>query len=97
MGVDFMKAVYNLEPKYRITMLAREEWTRSPGIPVVKGLLCYTNGSRTSEGILPGVYGQSVNRRLSIPLGKYATGFQVEVYAILACAHEIEAQHRPEK
>jgi ribonuclease HI len=43
------------------------------------------------------VYGQSVNRRLSIPLGKHATVFQAEVYAILACAHEIEAQDWPEK
>jgi ribonuclease HI len=44
-----------------------------------------------------GVCGQSVNRRLSIPLGKHATVFQAEVYAILACAHEIEAQDWPEK
>jgi ribonuclease HI len=38
-----------------------------------------------------------VNRRLSIPLGKYATVFQAEVCAILACVHEIETQDRPEK
>jgi hypothetical protein len=98
MRVDFMRLVYNLEPKYRVTMLAREEWTRSPGTPpVVKGLVWYTDGSRTAEGTGAGVYGQSVNRRLSIPLGKHAMVFQAEVYAILACAHEIEAQDRPEK
>jgi hypothetical protein len=40
MRVDFMRPVYNLEPKYRVTMVAREEWTRSPGTPpVVKGLV----------------------------------------------------------
>jgi ribonuclease HI len=55
------------------------------------------DGSRTAEGTGAGVYGQSVNRRLSIPLGKHATVFQAEVYAILACAHEIAAQDRPEK
>jgi ribonuclease HI len=64
---------------------------------VVKGLVWFTDGSRAVEGTRPGVYGQSVNRRLSIPLGKHATVFQAEVYAILACAHEIEAQERPEK
>jgi len=32
-----------------------------------------------------------------LPLGKHATVFQAEVSAILACAHEIEAQDRPEK
>jgi ribonuclease HI len=44
-----------------------------------------------------GVYGQSVNRRLSISLGKHATVFQAEVYAKLACVHETETQDRPEK
>jgi ribonuclease HI len=98
MRVDFMRPVYNLEPKYRVTMLAREEWARSPGTPpAVKGLVWYTDGSRTAEGTGAGVYGQSVNRRLSIPLGKHATVFQAEVYAILACAHEIEAQDQSEK
>jgi len=63
----------------------------------VKGLVWFTDGSRTAEGTRAGVYGQSVNRRLSIPLGKYDTVFQAEVYAISACAHEIEAQDRPEK
>jgi hypothetical protein len=98
MRVDVMKPVYNLEPKYRVTVLAREEWTRSPRAPpVIKGLVCFTDGSRTAEGTGAGVCGQSVNQRLSIPLGKHATVFQAEVYVILACAHEIEAQDRPEK
>jgi hypothetical protein len=98
MRVDVMKPVFNLEPKYRVTMLARGEWTRGPGNPpVVKGLAWFMEGARTVEGSGAGVYGQSVNRRLSIPLHKHTTVFQVEVYAILACAHEIEAQDRPEK
>jgi len=79
-------------------MLTREEWTRGPGTPpAVKGLVWFTDGSRIAEGTRAGVYGQSVNRRLSIPLGKHATVFQAEVYAILACAHEMEAQDWPEK
>jgi hypothetical protein len=44
-----------------------------------------------------GVYGQSVGRRLSFSLGRYATVFQAEVYAILACAHEIQSQNRPDQ
>jgi len=97
-GVDIMKPVFNLEPKYRVTMLTREEWTRSPGTPsVVKGLVWFTDRSRTAEGTRAEVYGQSVNRRLSISLGKYTTVFQAEVYAILACVHEIRTQDRPEK
>jgi hypothetical protein len=85
MGVDIMKPVFNLEPKYRVTVLTREEWTRSPGTPpVVKGLVWFTDGFRTEEGTWAGVYGQSVKRMLSISLGKHTTVFQAEVYAILA-------------
>jgi len=32
--VDVMKPVFNLEPKYRVIMLTREEWTRGPGTPI---------------------------------------------------------------
>ena len=85
-----MKPVFKLEPKYRVTMLIREEWTRGPRTPpAVKVLVWSTDGSRTAEGTGAGVYGQS--------LGKHATVFQAEVYAILACVHEIETQDRPEK
>jgi hypothetical protein len=80
-----MRPVHNLGPRYRVTILTREEWNNCPGTPsMVKGLVWYTDGSRTAEGHGAGVYGQSLNRRLSIPLGKHATVFQAEVYAILA-------------
>ena len=52
-----MKPVFNLEPKYRVTMLTREEWTRGPGNPpAVKGLIWLTDGSRIVEGTGAGVY-----------------------------------------
>ena len=38
-----------------------------------------------------------MGRRLSFSLGRYATVFQAEIYAILACAHEIQLHGRPEK
>jgi len=92
-----MRPVFNLEPKYRVTMLTREDWTRGSGPPPeIKGLVWYTDGSRM-EGTGAGVYGQSVKRRLSFPLGRYTTVFQAEIYAILACVHEIQLQNRPEK
>jgi hypothetical protein len=48
MGNDIMRLAYNFEPKYRVDMLTREEWTKGPGsLPVVKGLVWYTDGSRT--------------------------------------------------
>jgi len=93
MRVDVMKPVFNLQPKYRVNMLTREEWTRCPRTPpMVKGLVWYTDGSRTVEGTGARIYGQSENRRLSISLGKHATVFQAKVYVILACDQEIETQ-----
>ena len=49
------------------------------------------------EGTRAGVCGQSVGQRLSFCLGRYATVFQAEIYAVLACAYEIQSQNRPEK
>jgi hypothetical protein len=34
---------------------------------------------------------------LNISLGKYATAFQAEIFAVLAYAHEIQMHARPEK
>jgi hypothetical protein len=45
-----MRLAYNFEPKYRVTILTREDWTNGPRFPpVVKGLVWYTGGSRTRE------------------------------------------------
>ena len=49
------------------------------------------------EGTGAGVYVQSEGRRLSISLERYATVFQTEIYAILACAYEIQLHGRSEK
>jgi hypothetical protein len=79
-------------------MLTREEWTRGTGAPpVVKWLVWFTDGSRMKEGTRAAVYGQSVGRTLNISLGTYTTVFQAEIYAILAPAHKIQFQGRPEK
>ena len=49
------------------------------------------------EGTRAVVYGLSLGRMLSISLGMYATVFQAEVYATLACVYEIQTQVGPEK
>jgi hypothetical protein len=40
---------------------------------------------------------ESVGRRLSFSLGRYATISQAEIYVIVACVYEIRFQSRPEK
>jgi hypothetical protein len=40
MRVDVMRLVFNLESKYRVTMLTREDWTNGTGaLLAVKGLV----------------------------------------------------------
>jgi len=93
-----MRPAYNFEPQYKVTMFMREDWAKATGAPpAVKGLVWFTDGSKMREGARAGVYGQSVGRRLSFSLGRYTTVFQVEIYAILACAYEVQSQNRPEK
>jgi hypothetical protein len=99
MGNDIMRPAYNFEPKYRVTLLTREEWTKGTGPPpVVKGLIWYTDGSRMQDGMTrAGVYEQFDGRRFSISLGAHITVFQAERYAFLACVYEIQNTARPEK
>jgi hypothetical protein len=74
--VDVMRPAFNLEPKYRVTMLTREDWTRGSGSPPeIKGLFWYTDGSKMKEGTGAWVFGQSVKRRLTFSLGRYKTVF----------------------
>jgi len=81
-----MRPAFNLEPQYRVIMLTREDWTKATGNPpAVKGLVWFTDGSRMREGTRTGVYGQSVGRSLSFSIGRYATVFQAEIFAVLAC------------
>jgi len=91
--VDATRPAFNFEPKYRVTMLTREDWTKGTGTPpLVKWLVWFTEGSKMRDGTRAGVYGQSVGRRLSFSLGRYATVFQADIYAILACVHENQFQ-----
>jgi hypothetical protein len=58
MGIDVMRPAFNFEPKYRVTMLTREDWTKGSGAaPAVKGLVWFTDGSRMMEGTGAGVCG----------------------------------------
>jgi hypothetical protein len=48
MRVDVIKTVFNIEHKYRGTMLTREEWTRAYGTPpVLKWLVWFTDWTGT--------------------------------------------------
>ena len=90
MRVGVMRPAFNFEPKYRVTVLTKEEWTRGRGTPpAVKGVgarLVYKRVQDTvgrwGGGTGVGVSGHSSGRRPSICLGKYPTVFQAEIHAI---------------
>ena len=85
MGVDIIKPAFNSEPKYRVTMLTREDWAKGTGgPPAVKGLVWFTEGSKM-EQTRAGVYGQSVGRMFRFSLGRYVTVFQVNIYMLSWC------------
>jgi hypothetical protein len=66
----------------------RSEWRRG-SIPAKKvRLIWYTDRSKTNEVNGAGVYDHDMRQRLSFSLGQYTTVFQVEVYAIKACAEK---------
>jgi hypothetical protein len=53
-----MRPAFNLEHKYRVIMLTREDWTKATGaLPAVKWLVWFTDGSRMREGTGAGIYG----------------------------------------
>jgi hypothetical protein len=65
--------------------------------PIVKGHVWYTDGFRMRRGTRAGVFGQSARRRLSFSLGRHASVFQAQVFAILAYVHDIKDHGTPEK
>jgi ribonuclease HI len=51
-------------------------------------LVLFTDGSRMPSETGSGIFGVRPNWSLSFSLGKFATVFQTEIYAILQCAYE---------
>jgi len=51
MGVEVMRPIFNPEPKYRVTMMTGEDWTKGTGaLTAVKGLVWFTEVSKMREG-----------------------------------------------
>jgi hypothetical protein len=69
-------------------IIDQDYWrTKNPEFPE-HALIWYTDGSRAESGTGSGICGLRQNNSLSFPLGKFATVFQTEIYAILQCACE---------
>lgn len=57
-------------------------------------IVCYTDGSRLQAFGQSGasVYIQTAEQEHVLPLGKYSTVFQVEVFAILNCVNSLQTE-----
>jgi len=65
-----------------------DHWKNKDPVFPEDALIWFTDGSRANSGTGSGIFGLRPNRRFSFPLGKFATVFQTEIYAILKCACE---------
>ena len=87
MRSDHTIPVYNY-PKFFNVIIDVDYWRNKDPVFPEDALIWYTDGSRTDLGTGSGKYGLRPNRSYCFSLGKFATIFQTEIYAILQCAYE---------
>jgi hypothetical protein len=87
MRADHITPVLNCSRIFKV-IIDRDYWRNiDSGIPE-DSLIWFTDESRMPSETGPGIFGVRPSRSLSFSLGKFATVFQTEVYAILQCAYE---------
>jgi len=82
-----MVPYFSFNRHYRVHIPSRQHWmvNEAPVIPG-KAIAIYTDGPSEPRGTGAGIYFNGLTEDMSIPLGKYATVFQAETYAIKQCA-----------
>jgi hypothetical protein len=87
MRSDHTIPIYYYSKTFKV-IIDQDYWRiKDPKFPE-HALIWYTDGSRVDLGTGSGIRGLRPNSSLSFPLGKFATVFQTEIYAILQCACE---------
>jgi hypothetical protein len=88
---DTVRPAYSLEPKYRVIILTREEWTKgSVSNLVVNGLIWFTEGGWGQSMGSPWLGGWA-------SLGTCTAVFQAKICPVLACVYEIQLNVRSEE
>ncbi|KAJ8910619.1 hypothetical protein NQ315_002855 [Exocentrus adspersus] len=86
---DKIPPTYVFKKNVTVEIPSRGVLNRDSDALVSQGLVWFTtDGSKTLEGTGAGVRGVRPRVELSFPLGKHASGFQAEMFAILACVSE---------
>ena len=87
MRADHTIPVYNYSKILKVIIDVNYWRNKDPNFPE-DALVWFTDGSRTESGTGAGIYGVRPNRNFRFTLGKFASGFQTEIYAILHRAYE---------
>jgi ribonuclease HI len=87
MWSDYTIPVY-YHSKIFSVIIDQDYWRNKDPVFPEDALIWFTDGPRANSGTGSGIFGIRPNRSSSFPLGKFATVFQTEIYAILQCAYE---------
>jgi hypothetical protein len=87
MRLDYIIPVY-YHTKNFMVIIDQEFWRNKDPVLPRDALIWFTDGSRADSRTGSGINGIRPERSFSFSLGKFATVFQTEIYAILQCACE---------
>jgi len=87
MRADYTTPVYYYSKVFRV-IIDWDYWKNKDPVFPEDGLIWFTDGSRANLGTGSGIFGLRPNKSSGFPLGKFATVFQTEIFAILQCACE---------
>jgi ribonuclease HI len=87
MQADHIIPVFNHSRTFKVIIDRDYQRNVDSAVPE-DSLIWFTDGSRIPSGTGCGIFGVRPNRSLGFSLGKFATVFQTEIYAILQCVHE---------
>jgi hypothetical protein len=86
-GQTTLPAVYYYSEDFNV-IIDWDHWKNKDPLYPEDALIWFTDGSKANSGTGAGIFGMRPKRSLSFPMGKFATVFQTEIYAILQCAYE---------
>jgi ribonuclease HI len=87
MRADHIIPIFNYSRTFKV-IIDQDYWRNADPVVPEDFLVWFTDGSRMPLGTGSGIFGIRPNRSLGFSLGKFATVFQTEIYAILQCAYE---------
>ena len=90
---DLILPRFSFGKNYSVHIPTRDEWTNNKVI-IPDDIVCYTDGSKfdNTGSTGAGIYNYINGEELVFPLGKYATVYQAEIYAILLCARQLQEE-----